>query len=279
MTAFAQIARAFVDARQHDQVLSGYPGAMPSSLAEGYLIQDRALDYAGRPVGGWKLGRVRASDVALFGAERLAGPIFADSIVCADHDAPVSMPVLKGFAAVEAEVLLRIAAPPPADCDIASVAAYVDEVRFGIEVASSPFAGINLHGPAVTVSDFGNNNGLVVGPVIVDGRVPGALDQPVALMIDGAVVGTGSVIDMLDGPFGSLAFLARLMALRGRQLEPGQWISTGAITGVHPIAAGQYVRAIFGTTLAVECETVPTRIAADAAGEELPGRMQWTPQP
>lgn len=273
MTAYRQIARALVDARSHDRVLDAYPGAMPESLAEGYLIQEQALDCAARAIGGWKIGRVRPADVAAFGAERLAGPIFTDTIVAACADAPVRMPVLQGFAAVEAEVLLRLAAPPPADCDTAAAPAFVDEVRFGIEVASSPFAGINLHGPAVTVSDFGNNYGLVIGPLIADASVPGVLDQPVALMIDDAVIGTGSVAKMLDGPFGSLAFLARLLALRGRQLEPGQWISTGAITGVHPVAPGQHVRATFGDALAVECAVVAT----DRAGEQA-GRAQWTPQ-
>lgn len=268
MTTYRQIARALVDARKDDRVLRAYPGTMPESLAEGYLIQEQALDCAGRTIGGWKIGRVRPGDVEAFGAERLAGPIFADTIVGASSHAPVRMPVLKGFAAVEAEVLLRIAAPLPGDCDIASALASVDEVRFGIEVASSPFVGINLHGPAVTVSDFGNNYGLVTGPLIPDASVPGALDQPVTLMIDGAVIGTGSVAGMLDGPFGSLAFLARLLALRGRQLERGQWISTGAITGVHPVVPGQHVHATFGDALAVECEVVaagPTQDLAEGA--------------
>lgn len=265
-TVHRQIARALVDARSHDRVLEAYPGAMPGSLAEGYLIQERALDCVGRIIGGWKIGRVRPTDVAAFGAERLAGPIFSDSIVAASSEVPVQMPVLQGFAAVEAEVLLRVGSPPPADCDTASARAFVDEVRFGIEVASSPFVGINLHGPAVTVSDFGNNNGLVVGPVIADAGAPGVLDQPVTLMIDGAVIGTGSTAEMLDGPFGSLAFLARLMATRGRQLERGQWISTGAITGVHPVSPGQHVRATFGHALVVECEVVATAEAQKQVG-------------
>lgn len=274
LTAHKKIARALLDARLHDRVLGAYPGVMPSSLAEGYFIQDHALDCADRPVGGWKIGRVRAADVPVFGAERLAGPIFSDMIASAGSSSPVRMPVLRGFAAVEAEVLLRVSSPPPADCDAASARAFVDEVRLGIEVASSPFAGINLHGPAVTVSDFGNNNGLVIGPVIPEALMPGALDEPVTLSIEGDLVGTGSVAEMLDGPFGSLAFLARLLAIRGRRLEAGQWISTGAITGVHAIMPGQRARATFGASLSVECEAAATALADEAAG-----RPRWAPQP
>ena len=214
------------------------------------------LATSARMIGGWKLGRIRPADVARFGAERLAGPIFADSIVAASGRHPVSVEVLNGFAAAEAEILLRIAAVPPADLTTATAADYVDEVRLGIEIASSPFVGINQHGPAVTVSDFGNNYGLIVGPAIPDAKLPGALDHLAVLEIDGCEVGRGLVSDMLDGPFGSLAFLARLTAERGLMLEPGQWVSSGAITGVHPVRHGQHVRARFGDALTIECNTV-----------------------
>lgn len=273
MIELAHIARTFVDARARDLVLDSYPGSLPDSLVEGYAVQDRAIEYAERRIGGWKVGRVQNDDVARFGAERLAGPIFADTIIDGTAAEPVTMPVLTAFAAAEAEVLLRIAAPPPADCDAARARDFVDEVRFGIEIASSPFVGINQHGPAVTVSDFGNNNGLVLGPVIPDAREPRALELPVILWIDGVSVGTGSARDMLDGPFGSLAFLARLMSSRGRALEAGQWVSTGAITGVHPVRAGQSVRATFGASIAVECNTSATPIQAVTER-----RAPWTQQ-
>jgi 2-keto-4-pentenoate hydratase len=264
MSDHAKIARIFVDARRQDTVLRAYPGAVPASLAEAYRIQDEAIAYADRPIGGWKLGRIYSADAHLFGAERLAGPIFSDAISFPDNADPVTVSVLSGFAAVEAEVLLRLSATPPTDLSIKDAPQFIDEVRLGIEVASSPFVGINQNGPAVTVSDFGNNFGLVVGPPIPDGKAPGALDCLAVLAIDDVVIGTGLVADMLDGPFGSLAFLARLMALRGLRLEPGQWISTGAITGVHPIRHGQRVRASFGNDLAIECSVASVLLQEDA---------------
>jgi 2-keto-4-pentenoate hydratase len=259
MSDHADIARAFVDARRRNTVLQSYPGPLPRSLAEAYQIQSRAIGYSDRVIGGWKLGRIRPDDVARFGAERLAGPIFADSILTASGKQSVEVEVLNGFAAVEAEILLRIAAVPPANLTTATAADYVDEVRLGIEIASSPFVGINQHGPAVTVSDFGNNHGLIVGPAIQDAKLPDGLDHLAVLEIDGTEVGRGLVSEMLDGPFGSLAFLARLTAERGLTLAPGQWVSSGAITGVHPIRHGQQVRARFGNTLTVHCTAIPVR--------------------
>ena len=258
------IARIFVDARRDDMVLEAYPGAMPATLTDAYRIQDEAILYAGRPIGGWKLGRIRLPEAHQFGAERLAGPIFSDSIIIPSDAFPTPVQVLSGFAAVEAEVLLRLSATPPANLTIADAPEFVDEVRFGIEVASSPFVGINGNGPAVTVSDFGNNFGLVVGPPILDAKAPGAFDQMARLEIDGLLVGSGLLADLLDGPFGSLAFLASLMAERGLRIEPGQWISTGAITGVHPIRQGQHARAMFGDDLAIECTAVPALLPESA---------------
>ncbi len=87
------------------------------------------------------------------------------------------MPVFaEGFAAGEAEFLLRIGAPPPAgktSFTLEETADLIDAVHVGIEIASSPLGAINEIGPIAVVSDFGNNNGLVVGPEIADWRASG----------------------------------------------------------------------------------------------------------
>jgi 2-keto-4-pentenoate hydratase len=43
------------------------------------------------------------------------------------------------------------------------------------------------------------------------------------------------------------------MAQRGIALGAGQWISTGAVTGVHPVSPGNRVAARFDGRLSVEC--------------------------
>ena len=67
------------------------------------------------------------------------------------------MPVFAGsFAAAEAELLLHVA--PGWDgtvpADDAGTRALIDEVRIGIEIASSPYPGINADGPPVTAVGF-----------------------------------------------------------------------------------------------------------------------------
>ncbi len=252
---FGAVARTFVDARRSSSVVVDYPGAMPENFTEAYTIQDDAISLTGQKVGGWKVGRVPDHLVAQYGTNRLAGPIFSDMIVESVANGAPQMPVLEGFAAVEAELMLRICKTPPSNVDIVSIKDSIDEVRFGLEIASSPFPGINDHGPAVTISDFGNNFGLVLGPEITDWRDRDLLSAAVEMQLDGEVIGTGRLQNMLDGPFGSAAFLSNLLASRGIELKAGTWISTGAITGVHKITPGQSAHAVFDDKFEVSCCT------------------------
>jgi 2-keto-4-pentenoate hydratase len=250
------IAEAFVDARLTGVVMADYPGDIPVALDDAYQIQDAGIALTGKAVGGWKVGRIAEPLIGTYGSNRLAGPIFSDQIVDAIAGGTPHMPVLAGFAAIEAELMLRVGRTPPPRMTLDDARNYVDEVRFGLEVASSPFPGINDHGPAVTITDFGNNFGLVLGPQIDDWRSRDLLNAPVSLSIDGTSAGEAQLAQMLDGPFGALCFLADSLAKRGLALEPGQWISTGAITGVHAVAAGQKAEACFDGAFVVSCRTI-----------------------
>ncbi len=254
------IAGRFLDARRAAAGLDAYPGALPASLDEAYAIQDEAIRRWGRPVIGWKVGRVAPPLVDRFGTDRLAGPIFARA---AATDDPVAMPIFaQGFAAGEAEFLLRIgAAPEPgkAGFTLDEAAGLIGAVHVGIEIASSPLGAINDLGPTAVVSDFGNNNGLVIGPEIPGWRNSGFEHWDVTTRIDGNEVGTGRAESFPDGAIGAARFLFELTARRGVALTPGQWISSGAVTGVHAARPGQIVECRFGDGLAVACRLVEAR--------------------
>jgi 2-keto-4-pentenoate hydratase len=256
------ISTAFVDARRAGHVLDAFPGAYPTSMDEAYRIQDNAITLAASEVGGWKVGRVATELVDSYGAVRIGGPIFSNQIVHAANGEAVAMPVLSGFAAVEAEILLKIGEVPDGELTLASAPAYVSEVRLGIEIASSPFPGINQHGPAVTASDFGNNFGLVVGPTIANWQDIDLLNAATCLQIDGVTEGEGVLANMLDGPFGALVFINGMLRRRNLSLKVGDWISTGAITGVHTITAGCSATASFAEAYSVSCRTVAYEGAA-----------------
>lgn len=248
-----RIAETFVTARREGRGLPEYPGAVPSALDDAYVVQDLAIAFDGRAIGGWKVGRINPPRDSV---DRLAGPIFADDIVEARDG--LEMPIFgEGFGAAEAEFLLRLRAAPPVGklrFTEAEAADLIDAVHIGIEIASSPFPGINDHGPTVTISDFGNNNGLVIGAGIPDWRLADIKTWPVALAINGHRIGAATAETMLDGPVGAVRFLLELMATRGIALEAGQWVSSGAVTGVHPVKPGDLVECRFGEDFEVSCK-------------------------
>lgn len=257
-SSISPIARAFVDARRGGRALDGYPGAHPESLEAAYAVQDEAIAAWPDRIAGWKLGRINAPHDARFGAGRLAGPIFSRNVWTAAHS-PTRFGVIEGgFAAVEAEYVLELGetAPDRGDWTVDNVAPLVSRVFIGVEIAGSPFAGINDHGPAVTASDFGNNSGLILG-----GEIAGWRDRLAGLTctmsIKGDVIGRGGASSIPGGPLDSLAFLLNLLHRRGRRLEARQLVSTGAATGVHDIRAGQSASADFGPDGRIDCLAVP----------------------
>ena len=59
---------------------------------------------------------------------------------------------------------------------------------------------------------------------------------------------------MLDGPVGAVRFLLENLAARGIALQAGQWVSSGAVTGVHPVKPGDVVETRFGEGFNVDCK-------------------------
>ena len=245
-----RIAESFVAARAERRALAEYPGPLPQTLDEAYAIQLEAIGLQGRRVKGWKVARLPPDIAGKWGAERIAGPVF--DLWEADGGEPI-VPVFEGgYAAAEAELQLQIRTIPECKApELEDAIESIGTVAIGIEAAGSPYAGINAHGPAVTVSDFGNNAGLVVGPPTTP-----PFDRKVSSLLNGKLAGEGVAAE----PFEAARFLFDLAARNGLPVSPGQWISAGAITGAHPVAPGDHFEARFGHELAVAC-----RFAAEAA--------------
>lgn len=240
----ATIAQQFVSARRHGWSLPDFPGDIPDDLETAYRVQDLAISEWGDEVVGWKVGFIAAEKRDHSGDERLLGPIFSANLWNATG-AIVDIPVFSGaggFAAVEAEYVLQLQADAPADkLDWSPEEAEALPARMfiGVEVASSPLATINVLGPRVVVSDFGNNNGLVLGAEIPDWT---GLDEPslrVQTEIEGQVVGTGGATLLPGGLRAAYAFALSRSAKRGRPLKKGDLIATGNATGIHDITVGQ----------------------------------------
>ena len=238
----AAIADSFVSARRQGRALPGFPGTIPDDLVTAYQVQDHAIAQWPDRVVGWKVGFIAPERRDASGDERLLGPIFARQVKLTTGSQESFQVFAGGFGAVEAEYVLRLDADAPADKThwTPEEAAAVPSTLFtGMEVASSPLATINQLGPRVVVSDFGNNNGLVMGA-----EIPGWAERSDASLtcttsIDGRQVGKGGATTLPGGLRAAFAFALSRSARRGRPLKAGDLIATGNATGIHDILPGQ----------------------------------------
>jgi 2-keto-4-pentenoate hydratase len=267
----ATIAQRFVAARRTGEPLRAFPGRLPDELDAAYACQDVAIDLWPDEVAGWKVGLIGRDLAARYQQDRLAGPIFRKTVRRAVPGRPTAFPVfLDGFAAVEAEFLLLLGGDAPADkldWTIADARRLVSAVHVGIETAGSPLATINDLGPCAIVADFGNNAGLIVGPAMPDWRARPVEQWSCATFVDGSEAGRGHGGIPPGGPFESLRFLLGTSARRGRPLKAGDWVSTGAITGVHEIAPGQGARVVFDDVAELACRAEPFKAPQPSAGD------------
>ena len=242
------VSATLVRARLNASALPGPPAGLPDDLDAAYAIQHRSIVDWPDAVAGWKVGGVPLDYVERFDEIRLAGPIFAQSVIRYDAEARSRMPVFReGFAAIEPEFIVRLGADRSAD-----------RLFIGAEIASSPIPAINDHGPVAVVSDFGNNNGLLVGPEIQDWhtREDAVL---VTAEIDGHVIAQTEVSPIRSGVLAALAFLFDLAKRKAFDLPEGTYVSSGAITGVHEARIGTKARLDFGELGELHLELVEAK--------------------
>ena len=262
ITALDDIARHFVEARRAGRSLADFPGEIPVDLVTAYQVQDLAIARWDDAVVGWKVGYIAAERRDGSGDERLLGPVFSRNLWNATGSI-VDIPVFSaagGFAAVEAEYVLELLADAPADkldWTPDEAAALPARLFTGVEVASSPLATINVLGPRVVVSDFGNNNGLVLGTEIPDWTRLDEARMHARTEIEGEVVGVGGARLLPGGLRAAYAFALSRSARRGRPLRKGELIATGNATGIHDISVGQQAVVRFEGHGEIRCKAVP----------------------
>lgn len=254
------VAERLVAARMSARALQDYPGPLPTTLVDAYARQDDAIALWPDDIAGWKVGGISDSWAARLGESRLVGPIFRGHVWRARPGHLIPLPIIPdGFAAVEAEYVFMLAASAPAErteWTVAQAADLVAELRVGIELAGSPLAALNELGPAVVVSDFGNNAGLVLGEPIADWRSRPLASLTCETFLDGRSVGQGGAARIRGGPLAALAFALGCCARRGRPLRGGDIVSTGACTGIHPIRIGEEARGAFAGAADLRCRGV-----------------------
>lgn len=257
--ALSAIAQSFVEARQHARSLPDFPGEIPPDLVTAYQVQDLAIARWPDRVVGWKVGYIAAERRDASGDDRLLGPIWSRALWNATGGIDEFPIYVGGFGAVEAEYVLCLEADAPPDklqWTPEEAAALPARLFIGVEIASSPLATINQLGPRVVVSDFGNNNGLILGPEVAEWSARDEAGLKAETLIDGERVGTGGATLLPGGLRTAYAFALGRSARRGRPLKRGDLIATGNATGIHDIAVGQVATIRFEDVGEIRCRAV-----------------------
>jgi 2-keto-4-pentenoate hydratase len=257
------VAAELVAARREGRSLTRFPGVVPTSMAEAYRIQELAMSRWQDSLVGWKIGYIPADRRTAGDPDRLVGPIWRQQYhLGEEHLSGAEVGIFaSGFAAVEAELVIRLGQDLPAhDAGgwTAQEAADLEQhLLVGIEMASSPIPEINSLGPTVIAADFGNNNGLVLGSVLADS--PDGAPVQLACYIDGELIGEGSAENLPGGIHHGLAIALNILASRDQPVRAGMIFATGAITGIHPIGPGQHCRVEVRGGPSVELRTADAR--------------------
>ena len=245
--AIQAIARALVEARLDGLALPDFPGALPTTLDEAYAIQNAAIALWPDDIAGWKVGRLSPDLAERYGVDRFIGPVFAAMVAQVMPAGPTPFPMMAGgSAAFEAEYVVFMGE----DADGGVVPQHL---HIGIEVASSPVTSLPTLGSLASIADMGNNAGQIIGAAIPFHLLDRPADLPCETRIDDAepVARTGEALP--GGPAAGLAFAMEQTRKLGHPLRAGQFISTGAVTGMHAVTLAQRCVARFGDFGTIDC--------------------------
>jgi 2-oxo-3-hexenedioate decarboxylase len=246
MSTQEQLAERLIEAGEKRTGIEALTTAGPFDLSTAYAVQDAVVAdrvARGSVVVGAKLGLTSVAkqrqmnvDEPLYGW--LTGDMALDVgqvLRCENYIQPRCEP--------EVAFLLRTDLSG-AHVTATHVLAATEAVFPAIDVLDSRYAGYAFTLPDV-VADNASAAGFVLGgqatdPTGIDLRLTG-----VVLEKNGELVATAAGAAVLGHPAASVAWLVRALAARGRGLEAGQVVLSGALTEAVPVAPGDVVVARF----------------------------------
>jgi 2-keto-4-pentenoate hydratase len=225
----------------------------PRSLDEAYAIQDGLIAAWPDRIAGWKVGATSLEIQKLFGiTEPVYGPVFAKTVV----QSPAAVPAAAfPHRLLESEFTFRFGqrvTPRAEPYTRADIMERVDAVIPSFEIVSPRFSSFTADNIPQLVADFCANGGAALGVPCVDWRTLDLAPMPVSLSIAGQErqKGTGQLV--LGNPLNVLEWFANKLTRTGRTIEAGQFVMTGATTGLHALPVGEHAVAHFGSIGKIE---------------------------
>jgi 2-keto-4-pentenoate hydratase len=241
-------ARQIVEARRFLKTLDCLsPSQRPTTLADGYAIQRAAIQNWGDEIAGWKVGATAYDIQKLFGIDEcIYGPVFKRNVFAS----PARLKAADfHHLMLESEFAFRLneTITPRAEAysrdDVLNSA---DALYPAFEIVSPRFSRLTVDDIPQLVSDFCANGGVVLGKPCMNWKGRNLSSQTVRLFIDGSLRATGSGASVIGDPINALEWLVNALSKQGITIASGQFVITGATTGIHAPDREQVAVADFG---------------------------------
>ncbi|MDX6748942.1 hypothetical protein SH611_03890 [Geminicoccaceae bacterium 1502E] len=227
------------------QVPPPWPEA-PASLEQAYALQRAAIAALGGGLAGWKIGATGKDHQARLKTDRpFFGPIPETDRHEANAQNGVALPFRPGTRGVECEIAFRMARALPrreAPYGRDEVKAAVGSLHPALEVVGTRVVSDGLPDVRLAIADYGLNMAFLPGAAVADWHELDLSSIAARCLVDGQEKATGTGVLVLGDPLQALVWLAD----NGPGLEAGQWVSSGTLTGITPVAAGSLAEGDFG---------------------------------
>ena len=253
-----ELADLLVRARRNVCQLSALPDDLvPQTANDAYAVNGNVAERLGWEPLGWKIAGTTEEVKSKL---RLDGPIYGRTFrrfACTSPARFKAAELLDPLIECEFFVTLARDLPPrEKPWTLPETIEAIGEVHAGIEVAECRYARAALPPMPAILADGCASGRYVFGDRIENWR-EGLASMPVRLEVDGALRREGFGTDVMGDPLRPLWWLAEQRRQWGDGLHAGETISTGSMTGMLPVRAGQQVRARFGDTATIEITIDP----------------------
>jgi|GEM_PF-491402 len=238
-TPAARLLLATWDRQQQIDALP--PDMKPTSLAQGYRIQDRLIDTSDDFVSGWKLGVGSPAAMRAAGASRpLIGQLLSSRCYGVHDIVRIST---AGPVTVEFEIVFVLGCDVPPDSD-KPIERIVEAAHVGFEFVLSRYVDRRAVGQPSFVADNVGFEACVLGPRIEIDDIARVAAE-VVVSVDGVEAARGLSGDDVSAPWLSLQYLLEHARERDITLRRGEIVFTGA--AARPVVIDRHAFGIAAT--------------------------------
>ncbi len=241
----SELARQLATARGDKQLIDGTPFEAIATLTDAYNMQLMAIDQYDSQRIGYKVGATNDAVQKMFGADApFFGPMFKREHYTPDSTIDLSPGVLGG----EAEFAFLCGEDFPTDKTLSTddLTDLVASCHIAVEIVGRRTLGDGLPTLHAAVADFGANVAFIDGPAVDNWNAIDLAAINVTANTNGAQTNNGTGAAVLGNPLNSLLWLHNALRQHNRNLQRGDWVSTGTCLGV--------IAAVPGSTVEVEFE-------------------------